>query len=74
MTAKIPPDPSDDALARIEQKLEAQLEKLEALSSAIERSNTRFENYQRATQWVVQLAVALIAIATITIIISSVLR
>ena len=66
MTATTPPNPSDDRLARIE-------EKLEALTVQVERSNDKFDNYQKATQWVVQLAFTLIASATITVIVSSVL-
>ncbi len=34
--------------------------------------NQKFETYQKATQWVVQLAFSLIAAATVTVIISSV--
>jgi hypothetical protein len=67
MTVTIPPNPSDDPLVRIEQKLET-------LSNEVERSNDKFDNYQKAAQWVVQLAFTLIASATITDIISSVLR
>jgi hypothetical protein len=67
MTVTIPPNPSDDPLVRIERKLET-------LSNEVERSNDKFDNYQKATQWVVQLAFTLIASATITVIISSVLR
>ena len=65
MTAITPP-PSDDRLARIEQKLDA-------LATEVERSNDKFDIYQKATQWVVQLAFTLIASATITVIISTVL-
>lgn len=50
------------------------IEKLDQLSTDVEKFNDRFSNYQQATQWVVQLAFTLIASATITIIISSVLR
>lgn len=50
------------------------IEKLDKLSTDVEKFNDRFSNYQQATQWVVQLAFTLIASATITIIISSVLR
>lgn len=50
------------------------IEKLDKLSSDVEKFNDRFSNYQQATQWVVQLAFTLIASATITIIITSVLR
>jgi hypothetical protein len=48
--------------------------KLDKLSTDVEKFNDRFSNYQQATQWIVQLAFTLIASATITIIISSVLR
>lgn len=58
---------SDDRLARIEQKLDAR-------SSEMERSNDKFDTYQKATQWVVQLAFTLIASATITVILSTVLN
>ncbi|MEG4804653.1 hypothetical protein QUB63_28200 [Microcoleus sp. ARI1-B5] len=44
------------------------------LSRDSEKFNDRFSNYQQATQWVVQLAFTLIASATITVIITSVLR
>jgi outer membrane murein-binding lipoprotein Lpp len=44
------------------------------LSADNEKFNNRFSNYQQATQWVVQLAFTLIASATITVIITSVLR
>jgi hypothetical protein len=50
------------------------ISKIETLTEDIERSNKRFNNYQQAVQWIVQLAFSLIASATITIIISSVLR
>jgi len=47
---------------------------VDKLSTDVERSNDKFDNYQKATQWVVQLAFSLIASATITVIITSVLR
>ena len=65
MTAITPS--SDDRLARIEQKLDV-------LATEIERSNDKFDTYQKATQWVVQLAFTLIASATITVIIATVLN
>ena len=52
-------------------KLSADVEKL---STDVEKFNDKFDNYQKATQWVVQLAFSLIASATITVIITSVLR
>ena len=66
MTATTPPDPTNERLDRIERQLEE-------LTRQIERSNDKFDNYQKAIQWVVQLAFTLIASATITVIVSSVL-
>lgn len=66
--------PSDDRLARIEQKLDMLADTVSALSTEVERSNDKFDTYQQATQWVVQLAFTLIASATITVILSTVLN
>ncbi|WP_445248495.1 hypothetical protein [Microcoleus sp. OTE_8_concoct_300] len=59
-------------------KLSAEVEKLstdvEKNNDKTDRFNDKFDNYQKATQWVVQLAFTLIASATITVIITSVLR
>ncbi|MFM7559849.1 hypothetical protein [Cylindrospermopsis raciborskii] len=79
---------SEDRLDRIEQKLDHLSNTVDHLSNTVdqlsstvgklsadnEKFNDRFSNYQHATQWVVQLAFTLIASATITIIITSVLR
>ncbi|MEE6160954.1 hypothetical protein [Cylindrospermopsis raciborskii] len=79
---------SEDRLDRIEQKLDHLSNTVDHLSNTVdqlsstvgklsadnEKFNDRFSNYQQATQWVVQLAFTLIASATITIIITSVLR
>ena len=79
---------SDDRLDRIEQKLDHLSTTVDQLSTTVdhlsitvnrlsadnEKFNDRFSNYQQATQWVVQLAFTLIASATITVIITSVLR
>ena len=46
--------------------------RVDKLSTDVESFNDRFENYQKATQWVVQLAFTLIASATITVIVTSV--
>jgi len=66
-----------DVIGKLD-KLSNDVEKLsndvEKLSNDGEKFNDRFSNYQQATQWVVQLAFTLIASATLTIIISSVLR
>ena len=48
--------------------------RFDKLSTDVEGFNNRFENYQKATQWVVQLALTLIASATITVIVTSVLK
>jgi hypothetical protein len=45
-----------------------------ALSNKVERFDERFSDYQQATQWVVQLAFALIATSTVTVIVSAVFR
>ena len=67
-----------DKLSTDVDKLSTDVEHLstefDKLSKDSERFNDRFSNYQQATQWVVQLAFTLIASATITVIITSVLR
>jgi len=50
------------------------LAEIRELKDEVERFNDRFTNYQQATQWVVQLAFTLIASATITVIITSVIK
>ncbi len=44
------------------------------LENKIDTFNERFDNYQKATQWVVSLAFSLIASATVITVISSVFR
>lgn len=44
------------------------------LRHGVETSNTKFDNYQKATQWVVNLAFSLIASATVVTIVSSIFR
>ncbi|MBD2159842.1 hypothetical protein H6F46_03955 [Limnothrix sp. FACHB-1083] len=48
--------------------------KLAETNTRLDRSDERFEVYQKATQWVVQLAFGLIASATVTILITSIVR
>ncbi len=48
--------------------------RVDKLSTDVESFNYRFENYQKATQWVVEVAFTLIASATITVIVTSVLK
>lgn len=50
------------------------LVELRELDGKLERYNEQFRNYQQATQWVVQLAFTLIASATLTVIITAVLK
>jgi hypothetical protein len=65
---------NEPTLTDVIEKLDKLSNDVEKLSNEGEKFNDRFSNYQLATQWVVQLAFTLIASATITIIISSVLR
>lgn len=46
---------------------------LEVANQNTNAFNQKFDNYQKATQWVVQLAFSLIAAATVTVIVSTVL-
>jgi len=48
--------------------LEDLADKFDKLSDRIDRFDERFSDYQKATQWVVQLAFALIASSTLTVI------
>ena len=50
------------------------IDKIDGLSKKVDTFDEKFSNYQQATQWVVQLAFTLIASATVTVIITSVLR
>ncbi len=49
-------------------------QRFDALSREIARSSDKFDAYPKGTQWVVQLAFTLIASATITVILTSVLK
>jgi hypothetical protein len=44
------------------------------LEAKIDGFNEKFDNYQKATQWVVQLSFSLIVSATVVTVISSVFR
>ena len=48
--------------------------RVDTLTTRVDTFNDRFDNYQKATQWLVQLAFTLIASATITVIVTSVLK
>ncbi|NMF85617.1 hypothetical protein [Nodosilinea sp. P-1105] len=43
------------------------------LKQEVEQFTQKFDNYQKSAQWVVQLAFSLIAAATVTVIVSTVL-
>ncbi|EAZ92442.1 hypothetical protein [Crocosphaera chwakensis] len=78
MTTTPKPEPTlTDVIQKLD-KLAADVEHLssdvEHLSSEMKRFDERFSDYRQATQWVVQLAFTLIASATITVIITSVLK
>ncbi|QQE66393.1 hypothetical protein GFS31_30910 [Leptolyngbya sp. BL0902] len=82
MTTQPQPEPTLRDLAnKLDQitldvdKLTADVDKrFDALSCEMERSNDKFDAYQKGTQWVVQLAFTLIASATITVILTSVFK
>ncbi|MBP0005549.1 MAG: hypothetical protein J7642_17845 [Cyanobacteria bacterium SBC] len=48
-------------------------EEVEVFNQKVEGFNQKFDSHQKATQWVVQLAFSLIAAATVTVIVSTVL-
>ncbi len=66
--------PTEPTLTDVIEKLDSLSTRVDNLATDVEKFNDRFSNYQQATQWVVQLAFTLIASATITVIITSVLR
>lgn len=66
--------PTEPTLTDVIEKLDHLSTRVDNLATDVEKFNDRFSNYQQATQWVVQLAFTLIASATITVIVTSVLR
>lgn len=65
---------NEPTLQDLANKLDRLAADLDKISTDNDKFNDRFTNYQKATQWVVQLAFTLIASATLTVIITSVLR
>ncbi|MGQ9869728.1 hypothetical protein [Leptodesmis sp.] len=59
---------------RLAQEQEKLIQQQEQFSQKQERFHERLSNYQQATQWLIQLAFTLIASATLTVIITSVLK
>jgi hypothetical protein len=82
MTAQPQPEPTLRDLANKLDQITLDVDKLTAdvdqrfdrLSREMERSNDKFDAYQKGTQWVVQLAFTLIASATITVILTTVFK
>jgi hypothetical protein len=64
----------EPTLKDIVRKLDILTTDVEKLKDVVEKFNDRFSNYHQATQWVVQLAFTLIVSATVTVIVTSVLR
>lgn len=62
-----------DTLQQVLTELRELKEDVEGYNREVEQFNQKFDNYQKATQWVVQLAFSLIAAATVTVIVSTVL-
>lgn len=78
MTSTSDPEPTLQDLANKLDRLSSDVGTLssdvEAFSGDLKKFDERFADYRQATQWVVQLAFTLIASATLTVIITSVLR
>jgi hypothetical protein len=64
----------EPTLGDVIDRLDTLTEQVDRLTADVEKSNDRFTNYQQAIQWVVQLAFTLIASATLTVIVTAVLR
>jgi cell division protein FtsX len=59
--------------AQILEEIRELRQEVEAANQSTNAFNQKFDTYQKATQWVVQLAFSLIAAATVTVIVSTVL-
>jgi Tfp pilus assembly protein PilN len=68
------PGDREPTLSDVIEKLDKLTQDQERFAQDQDRFNERFSNYQQATQWLVQLAFTLIASATLTLIITVVLR
>jgi len=58
--------------AQILEEIRELRQEVEAANQSTNAFNQKFDTYQKATQWVVQLAFSLIAAATVTVIVSTV--
>ena len=75
-TSTLAPHKPSKILAEIRelrQEIEQVSQEVEQANQNTNAFNQKFDNYQKATQWVVQLAFSLIAAATVTVIVSTVL-
>ena len=69
------PEPARElTLQDVIDRIDSVSEGVKNLSSKVDTFDEKFKNYQQATQWVVQLAFTLIASATVTVIITSVVK
>ncbi len=59
-------------IRQLRQDVEQVRQEVEQANQNTNAFNQKFGNYQKATQWVVQLAFSLIAAATVTVIVSTV--
>ncbi|MGH2414617.1 MAG: hypothetical protein ACREPR_18050 [Brasilonema sp.] len=71
---KLSTDVEQFSAADVIKRLDKLSTDVEQFSAEAKKFDERFADYRQATQWVVQLAFTLIASATITVIITSVLR
>lgn len=63
-----------DQIRELSTKVDRLATDVESFNDKVAAFNDKFDNYQKATQWVVQLAFTLIASATITVILSTIFR
>ncbi|MDX2099962.1 MAG: hypothetical protein SFW36_19480 [Leptolyngbyaceae cyanobacterium bins.59] len=67
-------DELTDAVNRNTVNIDRLSEKLDRLSADFKEQQIQFKAYQQGTQWVVQLAFTLIASATLTVIITTIVK
>jgi len=65
---------TDEMLDKLAETVERNAEAIHALREETKEQSIRFSAYQQASQWVVNLAFGLLATATITTIVSAVVR
>jgi hypothetical protein len=65
---------SESSRPNREVTLEDLADKFDKLNDRINTFDQRFSDYQQATQWVVQLAFALIASSTVTVIVTAIFK